>query len=147
MQACRSLAASGCACTCRNLLFRRPYLVVAILFAALGLPFALAKAVMLSHPLVSKWGALLLASALFSVAHVIVAMNVNLLARRRFQMGLIPQVFTSLSLSLLSRHRTPPDAGNAAVHESGGALAADMVFCLTNEVHAAGRGAELDATG
>ena len=48
---------------------------------------------MLRHHLVSKWGVLLLACGLFSAAHVLVGLNVNLFARRRQQMGLLGQVY------------------------------------------------------
>ena len=67
-------------------------MVVAGVFAGVGLPFVAVKAVMLRRPLGSKWGVLFLASALFSVAHIIVAMTANSLARRRYQMGLLGQV-------------------------------------------------------
>ena len=70
----------------------RPYVIVASVSAALGLPFVAVKALMFGRLLVSKWGVLLAASALFSLAHLAVALNVNLWARRRYQMGLLGQV-------------------------------------------------------
>lgn len=74
----------------------RPYLIVSVAFAAVSVFYLTAKAVMLHHHLVSKWGVLLLACGLFSVAHVFVAMNVNFFARRRKRMGLLGQVICLL---------------------------------------------------
>ena len=71
---------------------RRPYLVVSVAFAVVSIFYLSVKAIMLHHHLVSKWGVLLLACGLFSAAHVVVGLNVNLFARRRQQMGLLGQV-------------------------------------------------------
>jgi hypothetical protein len=84
----------------------RPYLVVSVAFAVVSIPYLTVKSVMLRHNLAGKWGVLLLACGLFSVAHVFVAMNVNLFARRQQQMGLLGQVFPSSSHRIV----TPPPA-------------------------------------
>ena len=76
----------------------RPYLIVSVTFAAVSVLYLATKAIMLRHPLVSKWGALILVCGLFSAAHIIVALNVNLFARRRQQMGLLGQVFVLLKI-------------------------------------------------
>jgi len=66
--------------------------VVSVAFAVVSVPYLTAKSVMLRHALVGKHGVLLLVCGIFSVAHVVVAMNVNLFARRKQQMGLLGQV-------------------------------------------------------
>jgi len=90
--------------------------VVSVAFAVVSVPYLTAKSVMLRHALVGKHGVLLLVCGIFSVAHVVVAMNVNLFARRKQQMGLLGQVVpppppsvgeTSRKLPH-HRHKPPP---------------------------------------
>lgn len=69
---------------------------MSLAFAGVGLPFLAVKSIMLRHPLASKWGLLPAACALFSLAHVVVATNVNLFARRRWEMGLMGRVHYSV---------------------------------------------------
>lgn len=74
----------------------RPYLVAACVLAFAGLPFVAVKAIMLRHKLMSRWGSLLLSSAVFSVVHVIVAFNVYIFSRMRRRVSALPHVSPGL---------------------------------------------------
>ena len=71
---------------------RRPYLIYECILAVVGLGFVSVKATMLRHYLISSWGSILLASGIFSVVHVIVALNVHLFARMRRRVSVLADV-------------------------------------------------------
>ncbi|KAK9836382.1 hypothetical protein WJX74_000036 [Apatococcus lobatus] len=69
---------------------QRPYLVTAGLLATLGLPYVITKAALLRWPPHRAPSVLLLiASAAFSVAHILTAYSVRLWARKRYHLGLL----------------------------------------------------------